>query len=227
MLALSTTGALELTAYATLGLAGVTGVLAWLTRRSLLQTSEEIGLSRREVEEARRPVVIPFVNEPDQHVPRIEGDRLWLPVQNIGSGPALRVEASVRFLTGTDEITRKLQPLRLAGSAVGIAVAQMAWLGNGDHIAVGHDRDFEVWITFEDVAGKRWVTFSRWSAKERRYADSTLNTQAEGAFGLRTDTELVKPVPDPLAPRTPGEWSVTLVILGSMLALLCVSVINA
>jgi hypothetical protein len=74
MLALSTNGAVELTAYATLVLAVATGVLALgtfmalrltraslnLTERSLAQTREDIALSRREVEEAHRPVLVPL-----------------------------------------------------------------------------------------------------------------------------------------------------------------------
>lgn len=83
VLALSTTGALELTAYATLVLAVVTGCLVFATFISVLvarralgqtqtaielsqaqlkQTQEEITISRQEVEQAQRPVVMPVAD---------------------------------------------------------------------------------------------------------------------------------------------------------------------
>jgi hypothetical protein len=54
---------------------------------------------------------------------------------------------------------------------------------------------FWLTLTYRDVAGKEWVTKARYVLDRDRYEDLTINTQAEGAYGLREDSELVKPVP--------------------------------
>src|ERR1700722_1865275 len=124
ILALSTNGALELTAYATLVLAVVTGGLAVgtffsvrLGKAALAQTQKDIELQRQEVEEAHRPVVIPVVSARPSVVTSdsqsrhtavarpslVEHGVLAVPIQNIGSGPALRVRASIRRLNEDGE----------------------------------------------------------------------------------------------------------------------------
>src|ERR1700680_4128893 len=99
-------GTWDWTAIGTLALAFVTLLLAsatfWmvkLTRGSLAQTKDEIALSRREVEEAHRPVLVPVVDTTSyidlgadganrERRPQLEpGGRLFVPVENIGSGP--------------------------------------------------------------------------------------------------------------------------------------------
>lgn len=107
-------GTWDRTAIGTLALAAVTLLLAgasfWmvvLTRGSLAQTKDEIALSRREVEEAHRPVLVPAVDSTSyidlgaiganrERRPQLEpGGHLFVPVENIGPGPALNVEATV------------------------------------------------------------------------------------------------------------------------------------
>jgi len=129
MLALSSTGAVELTAYATLLLAVVTAALAgatvWmvrLTRAALAQGQREIELSRREVEEAHRPVLVPFqrsgtaikfrggeIPAGRPHVSESDPDRqdlpgysaAFLPIENVGVGPALNVRGEFIGPRGT------------------------------------------------------------------------------------------------------------------------------
>ncbi len=55
------------------------------------------------------------------------------------------------------------------------------------------------WLTiaYQDVAGKDWITQAHYSADDERYEDVTFNTQADGPYGLKKDTDLVKPVLSP------------------------------
>lgn len=188
----------DATALGTLALAATTFASLIFARRSLgqmqkqiklgqeqlEQTQDEIALSRSEVEEAHRPVLVPVViAHPPDLVPRsISGSRrtfpdrpsvaesgvLAVPVQNIGSGPALCVVASIERLdeqgkpyTGAIE---QQTPGRVAGvgkdQAVPIEIRYHGW----------EERwNFQLRLEYEDVAGKRWVTVGRYIPERRRY----------------------------------------------------------
>lgn len=214
LLALSSTGAIELTAYATLGLAVVTGALAaatfWmvkLTRRALGQSQDEIAVSRREVEEAHRPVVVPlqdgrridFIPQEGDGV-RTEAARpslggslgnptLRIPVENVGTGPAIHIEAAIE-LSGSSSLRAAITALRADGRTV-VEVES----GQKDDLRLP---DYWLTLTYEDVAQKGWITKAHFVGSEDRYTDLTINTQEEGAYGLRKDSELLKPVTDSL-----------------------------
>jgi uncharacterized membrane-anchored protein YhcB (DUF1043 family) len=124
MLALEFIDTFDLTAIGTLALAVATFVSLYFARRALKQaqqqitlgqeqleqTQREIELSRREVEEAHRPVVVPIADSTarmDVHLAKaplekqpqlLERGHLFVPVRNIGAGPALNVEVSIAFL---------------------------------------------------------------------------------------------------------------------------------
>jgi hypothetical protein len=176
----------DLTAIGTLALAVVTAialVVGWLTLR---QTKREIALSREEVEEAHRPVVVPIVvaDPPDvtwvsaglrtgPHTFPIrpcvfEAGVLILPVKNIGSGPALRLEAWVRRLDEMGNLWREPFEPQTPGMVAGLGKDQVI------HIEI-HTRGweerwkFELTLVYEDVAGKGWVTVGRYIAERRRY----------------------------------------------------------
>jgi hypothetical protein len=153
------------TAIGTLALALVTAValvIGWLTLR---QTRREIALSRREVEEAHRPVLVPVLDRtraitlqadgpPVPAVPTVPGNRVFVPVENIGSGPALEVEMA----------------LTLKGFAVPEGIRDLEGTMNAPGIGVGHLTTlelplagavlapFDLRLTYRDVAGKLWVT---------------------------------------------------------------------
>jgi hypothetical protein len=108
-------GTWDWTAIGTLALAAATFVSLYFARRSLGQmqqqiklgqaqlgqTQREIELSRSEVEEAHRPVLVPVVDPASymdlgadganrERRPQLEpGGHLFVPVENIGSGPGL------------------------------------------------------------------------------------------------------------------------------------------
>jgi hypothetical protein len=177
MLALTTTGALELTAYATLLLAMVTGALATatfvavrLTKDSLAQTQVDIGLSRQEVEEAHRPVLVGLADHRRMSLagpgvppempckPRADSaGMLTVPIENVGTGPALLVEASVRLRNDEGG------PAGAGGSGSTKLVALRAdgrvpLLMKIHGVGGGTEPGFELEITYEDVAKRRWRT---------------------------------------------------------------------
>ncbi len=191
------------TAVGTLALAAVTLAAVIVAAIALRQTRADITLSRKEVEEAHRPVVVPVlvarapatasVSSSRYTLPRrpviIQDGLLGFPVQNIGSGPALRVEATIRLLkVGAPRGPQK------AGTAAGIGVSEVVPL-EIEFSNLVEVSDYELTLTYEDVADKGWLTVGRWNADDGRYTDLTINTQKEGTYGLRQDAELVKPVP--------------------------------
>jgi hypothetical protein len=189
----------DATAVGTLALAIVTGVSLWFGWKSLRQ-------GQKEVEEAHRPVLMPLADSRPLEVvetglperpaarPLFLGEgQLAVPIQNIGTGPALRVEASVQMLNPeggpTGVGTGGMEPAVLAGIKASGSVAPIIRIHGLADVP-----GFWLTLTYEDVAGKGWITKARYIATDRRYTDVTVNTQAEGAYGLRKDSELVKPV---------------------------------
>lgn len=94
------------TALATVALAILTLAVVVVGIRALRQTRNEIDLSRQEVEEAHRPVVVPVIDKTtvmqiwgESPLPTSPyfagGGLLYVPLRNIGSGPALDVEVSL------------------------------------------------------------------------------------------------------------------------------------
>lgn len=156
---------------------GVSLALAW---NSLKQTQREIELSRREVEEAHRPVVMPIVRgtfmdlgADGQHEtsPKLlQTGQLVVPVENIGSGPALNLEATMTYYddNGPSSTERGPQtPAAVAG--LGVSVFAPLYLD-----AEGWNGDFLLSIQYDDVAGKTWLTQSRFLRGAKRYANISI-----------------------------------------------------
>lgn len=138
--------------------------------------------NQREIEEAHRPVVIPIVYarpseiaqsgaQPALQYPHLPTDGvLAVPIKNIGSGPALNVEASVRRLNADGSPSE--------GGATQ-APGRIAGLGKDVVIPIEIDApdwrevwDFALTLHYEDVGGKRWETFCpRYIAARQRYED--------------------------------------------------------
>lgn len=166
-------------AIATLGTVLVTLRSLKYTKRALAQTRDEVDISRREIEEAHRPVLVPVVDatrklRPDQPgspsaAPSvISRGVLWIPIENIGSGPALSIDVAL------------VLPSEEAASAVGneSVTGAIAGLGADHHLPVEirvaeltAASDFVLTILYRDVAGKRWRTVASYVANDRRYVD--------------------------------------------------------
>jgi|ERR1039458_352208 hypothetical protein len=86
-----------------LAIAAVIGLV--LTRLSLKHTKQEIDLSRKEVEEAHRPVVVPVFDKTfmdlgtdgrfEKAPQLLQTDKLVVPLENVGQGPALNTKMMV------------------------------------------------------------------------------------------------------------------------------------
>jgi len=176
MLALTTTGALELTAYATAGVAAVTlllaGATAWmvkLTGKALRQGQEEIKLSRSEVEEAHRPVIVPVLAKTfvdlgadGQHEKRpqvLRDGKLLVHVENIGPGPALNVEAWARLLDDSGGPSAGSSGPLFAARAAGIGPQSDMPLLIQVHNWTGTP-NFSLHVEYDDVASNGWSTDS-------------------------------------------------------------------
>jgi hypothetical protein len=175
----------DLTAAGTLALALVTLISLGFAAWSLIQTQREIKLSRREVEEAHRPVIVPVADErlisvgvgasSRQHaaIPQVlKNNALTLPLENIGAGPALDVKVSV---TRSEAQQFPQGPAKLAGMAKDfLAVMQVD--------APGWQRqwDFHVRVLYRDVAETPWFTTAQWNAVDRRYENVRIGRDEEG-----------------------------------------------
>jgi hypothetical protein len=176
LLGLEFTDDVDPTALATAALALLTVVALWFTWRSLKQTKQEIRLSRDEVEQAHRPVLVPVLDNtramslPDAQtrpaVPVVPGNRIYVPVENIGAGPALDVEMGITLTAqqlpdayagehtikapgiGIGHLTTLEQPLAGASSFAGTTAGFLS-------------SPFDLRLTYLDVAGKRWLTTAR------------------------------------------------------------------
>lgn len=176
----------DATAVGTLTLAIVTGVSLAFAWGSLKQTQREIELSRREVEEAHRPVLVPLadsrpldvvetgLNEQPAARPLFLGEgQLAVPIENIGTGPALRVEASVQMRNpdgGPTAVgTGGMKPAVLAGIKASGSVAPIIKIHGLADVP-----GFQLTLIYEDVAGKGWLTQAVYVATERRYTNVTI-----------------------------------------------------
>jgi hypothetical protein len=176
----------DATALGTLALAAVTGASLVFGWKSLRQ-------GQREVEEAHRPVLVPLADSRPMDVvetglsdapaarPLFLGEGLLaVPIENIGTGPALRVEISVRMRNpegGPTAVgTGGMKPAVLAGIKASGSVAPIIKIRGLADVP-----GFHLTLTYEDVAGKGWTTEAVYGATERRYADVTVDAQADSA----------------------------------------------
>ena len=176
VLALTFDPRIDVTGIATVALTLVTLGLVWVGYHALRQTQAEIDLSRREVEESHRPVVLPVnelgkldtnnIGRPAR--PHAESGQLYVPIRNIGAGPALNLIIEVRPLGDQLQPSVQFGQESYVATHIGLAVLRAAQptvelpgLG-ANPIGPVDNRDartsFALTITYEDVAGKAWVT---------------------------------------------------------------------
>ncbi len=164
---------IDVTGLATLALAVVTVVLAVVGGVALRQTKEGLDLTRREVESAQRPVLIPVTDETKQIQAAgsspirlakpyfVESHRLVVPVKNIGVGAALKIQVEVTPRNDAGDRSDAWGSDRHVGTLVGLGVSEIA----AAMIEIPRLADlpnFDVWLTYEDVAGKAWVSSAKY-----------------------------------------------------------------
>jgi hypothetical protein len=146
------------------------------TARSLKQTQSEIDLSRKEVEEAHRPVLVPFqrsgtaITFRGGEIPAGTGPRVsenpadrqdlprfsaaFLPVENVGVGPALNVRGEFTGPHGTG--TSRFPTEAVAAGAHGVVTFEN-W--DGDSLSfTGNDPPVTAVVDYDDVAGRTYRT---------------------------------------------------------------------
>lgn len=147
-----------------------------LGQRQLSQTQREIELSRREVEEAHRPVLVPYqkagqgvvfrggvigsgagpeasenpTDRPD--MPR--HSVAFLPVENVGMGPALNIRGEFTGPHGTGTTHFPTEAIAIGARGV---VAFETWTGES-LVYTGNDSSVSAVIDYDDVAGRTYRT---------------------------------------------------------------------
>ena len=153
-----------------------------LGQAQLAQTQSEIELSRREVEEAHRPVVVPLADRRPMEIPQEQNrpakpwassGTLYVPIENVGSGPALDIEAKVELRNAAGQWT---------GTAGGEQLGAAAALGASSRIIVSvtipsleGTPGFQLMLTYSDIAGKEWVTEACYVPNKARFVDLLIN----------------------------------------------------
>jgi hypothetical protein len=180
VLALHVDDTIDLTAVCTLLLALVTFASLLFARGALRSSQEAISLSQTEVERAHLPVLVPIVDHRrmdlgpsgmTERVPRVADGRLLIvPVENIGTGPALRLQARAALLDATGAPSSvpagPQRPAVSAGLGVGcftpLEIEVEGWPAGAS---------FELTVVYEDVARKRWRMRGNWINADHRYMD--------------------------------------------------------
>jgi hypothetical protein len=157
----------------TLALAGATFWMVKLTRRALRDSRDEIALSRREVEEAHRPVVVPVVGKTSidlgaegrvERRPQVLRDgKLLVPVENVGPGPALNVEAWASLLDDAGQPSTGSSGQQLSARVAGIGPKANSPLLIQVHNWTGTP-SFSLRIEYDDVASNGWCTSAIFAA---------------------------------------------------------------
>jgi hypothetical protein len=138
-----------------------------LGQQQLAQTQREIELSRSEVEEAHRPVVVPVVGKTFidlgaegrvEKRPQVMRDgKLLVPVENVGPGPALNVEAWASLLDEAGQPSTGSSGRQLSARVAGIGPNANSPLLIQVHNWTGTP-NFALRIEYNDVAANGWCT---------------------------------------------------------------------
>jgi hypothetical protein len=191
LLGLVFTDEVDPTALATFALAFATVATVILTMRSLRytrhaleQTREEVKLSQRQVEEGHRPVVVPLLDatrrikpsrpdSPSMGPQLMSSGLLWVPIENIGSGPALSIEVSLKLTSssGAEVVGDNDTGGAIAGLGVDHLIAVEFHVSGLTSVS-----DFRMSIDYRDVAGKLWKTQARYAAMSNRYEEIAISS---------------------------------------------------
>jgi hypothetical protein len=166
------------TAVATVLLALVTAISLLLTARSLRYTKTALQQTQEEIEESHRPVLVPVVDatqrlNPDRadsptlgpHL--VSRGRIWIPLENIGSGPALDIGVSLAFSEGGGEPTQ-------VGAVAGLGAERLLPV-EVRAPDITHLQPFAITVDYRDVSGKPWRTTARFAESRRRYESISID----------------------------------------------------
>ncbi|MGZ4188177.1 MAG: hypothetical protein ACXVEW_12505 [Solirubrobacteraceae bacterium] len=182
--ALQFTGSVDPAALVTLVLAVVTVALLVVVIRALHLAHREVDRWRDQVEQSHRPVVVPIHSTMQMPVFQGHGE-LLVPIENIGSGPALDIHLLVTPRDENGGVSPAWGEVKHTGAASGLAVAKTtpvevrAW-------GLGGLTSFDVWVTYLDLAGRQWVTSAKYLASEQgsRYTNLWVAAVPDGQTAL-------------------------------------------
>lgn len=163
-------------AVATFILAVFTGGLAWATRRMARAAEQQAAAARLQVERAHRPVIVPLQrsaekvrfrggeialgtgptvseNPPERDdLPRYSA--AFLPIENVGMGPALNVRGEFKAPRGSAGVRFPTEGIAAGSRHV---IAFETWTGESISFT-GDDSGVSAVIKYDDVAGRAYRT---------------------------------------------------------------------
>jgi hypothetical protein len=154
-------GNVDATGLATVLLAIATFGLALYTRRAVRQGA-------RELEQSQRPVLLPVVDGISE-TPEAQDERFFLPVINVGLGPAMDIHANLEFGDVRGQPTDAPQIAAWA-TRTAVGAATQTYL-TFDNVALTSAIGFAFNIEFSDVSGKQWFSRGFYSEAEHEYRD--------------------------------------------------------
>jgi len=172
------TNEVDLTGLATLALALATAALASWTAVAVRQ-------GKTQIERTSRPVLVPVVDRarsfvpwgsagfPLEPTPDPRGVRYYVPVCNVGMGPALQVTGTLSFgdrhgnpSTHGIETTCNVKAAGIAHNEPFAILVFPSKPATATGLALT--------VEYEDVAGRRWSTIARYDLDDRAYHDVTI-----------------------------------------------------
>lgn len=172
------TSEIDLTGIGTVVLAVATAVLAGRTAAAVRQGNTEI-------ERANRPVLVPIVDRTREFIPRGSAgfpleptpdsgsDRYYVPVSNIGMGPALRVTSTLSFGDQHGKPSTHGIDTTCNVNVAGISHTSLFTVLVFPSKPSAHT-GFALMVEYEDVAGKKWRTIARYDSTDRIYQDVSI-----------------------------------------------------
>ncbi len=163
----------------TFGLALATIILVFATRSSVAETRKEIALHRQEVEEGHRPILIPIIDQmqsitrvdapPESLVPFVN-QRIFVPIRNIGVGPALKVLIQLA-LSDIVENTGSGSEANLTSGLAGVGAGETRIPSLMPPSPLTRLPDFQLRIAYDDVTGRHLWTKARYAADRAAFLD--------------------------------------------------------
>jgi hypothetical protein len=173
----------DATGVATLLLALVTVALAVATIKLATWTKQAVANEAVAVERSHRPVLVPKIDRThtfwsayaDSNPPLephlLGNGTFYLPVRNVGMGPALDVVAEVTFGDQYGNPSAHGIASGAQARATGISHDEPWFVIEFAQVPVTDDIGFQVALTYRDVAGKGWITTGRYNHTENRFED--------------------------------------------------------
>ncbi len=165
---------IDLTGIATAVLALATAGLALWTRRAVNQSGTEI-------ERAHRPVLVPKIDAAQNFqpwgsgavplAPAMDHRTLFVPIRNVGSGPALKVGAHVAFGDAEGQPSTSGIEATAETELAGISHNEPWVVLSFRQTPVDQMIGFVLTLTYEDVAGQAWNSVARYSQATQTFPD--------------------------------------------------------